>query len=65
MPLLARSLLLVCSAGGGSMSLPASHCGCRVVPLAVGWYEGHRALLHMSPNLQTELSLVFVGVVLG
>ena len=50
---------------GGSMSLPASPCGCRVVPLAVGWYQGHRALLHMSPNLQTDLSLVFVGVVLG
>ena len=50
--------------GGGSMSLPASHCGCRVVPLAVGWCQGHRALLHMSPNLQTDLSLVFVGVVL-
>ena len=50
---------------GGSMSLPASHCGCRVVPLAVGWYQGHRALLHMSPNLQTDMSLVFVGVVLG
>ena len=49
---------------GGSMSLPASHCGCRVVPLAVGWCQGHRALLHMSPNLQTDLSLVFVGVVL-
>ena len=51
--------------GGGSMSLPASPCGCRVVPLAVGWYQGHRALLHMFPNLQTDLSLVFVGVVLG
>ena len=65
--LLARSLLLVCSAGGGggSMSLPASHCGRGVVPLAVGWYQGHRALLHMSPNLQIDLSLVFVGVVLG
>ena len=63
--LLTRSLLLVCGAGGGSMSLPASPCGCRVVPLAVGWYQGHRALLHMSPNLQTDLSLVFVGVVLG
>ena len=50
---------------GGSMSLPASPCGCRVVPLAVGWYKGHRALLHMSPNLQTDLSLVFVQVVLG
>ena len=62
--LLARSPLLVCSAGG-SMSLPASHCGCRVVPLAVGWYQGHRTLLHMSPNIQTDLSLVFVGVVLG
>ena len=49
----------------GSMSLPAYTCGCRVVPLAVGWYQGHRALLHMSPNLQTDLSLVFVGVVLG
>ena len=24
---------------GGSMSLPASHCGCRVVPLSVG--TGH------------------------
>ena len=50
---------------GGSMSLSASPCGCRVVPLAVGWCQGHRALLHMSPNLQTDLSLVFVGVVLG
>ena len=50
---------------GGSMSLPASHCGCWVVPLAVGWCKGHQALLHMSPNLQTDLSLVFVGVVLG
>ena len=50
--------------GGGSMSLPASPCGRRVVPLAVGW-PGHRAPLHMSPNLQTHLSLVFVGVVLG
>ena len=50
---------------GGSMSLLASPCGCRVVPLAVGWYQGHRALLHMSPNLQTDRSLVFVGVVLG
>ena len=50
---------------GGNMSLPASHCGCWVVPLAVGWYQGHRALLHMSPNLQNDLSLVFVGVVLG
>ena len=63
--LLARSLLLVCGAGGGSMSLPPSPCGCRVVPLSVVWYQGHRALLHMSPNLQTDLSLVFVGVVLG
>ena len=43
----------------------ASHCGCWVVPLAVGWCKGHQALLHMSPNLQTDLSLVFVGVVLG
>ena len=50
---------------GGSMSLCASPCGCRVVPLAVGWCKGHQALLHMSPNLQTDLSLVFVGVVLG
>ena len=50
---------------GGSMLLPTSPCGCRVVPLAVGWYQGHRALLHMSPNLLTDLSLVFVGVVLG
>ena len=47
------------------MSLPASHCGCWVVPLTVGWCKGHQALLHMSPNLQTDLSLVFVGVVLG
>ena len=45
---------------GGSMSLRASHCGCRDVPLSVGWYHGHRALLHMSPNLQTDLSLVFL-----
>ena len=45
---------------GGNMSLPASHCGCRVVPLTVGC-QGHRALLYMSPNLQTDLSLVFVG----
>ena len=51
--------------GGGSMSLSASPCGCQVVPLAVGWYQEPRALLHMSPNLQTDLSLVFVGVVLG
>ena len=51
--------------GGGSMSLPAPHCGWRVVPLAIGWYKGHPALLHMSPNLQTDLSLVFVGVALG
>ena len=54
-----------CAAPGGSMSLPASHCGCRVVRLSVGWYQGHQALLHMSPNLQIDLSLVFVGVVLG
>ena len=54
-----------CATPGGGMSLLASPCGCRVVPLAVGWYQGHRALLHMSPNLQTDLSLVFVGVVLG
>ena len=47
------------------MSLPASHCGRWVVPLAVGWCKGHQALLHVSPNLQTDLSLVFVGVVLG
>ena len=47
------------------MSLPASPCGCRVVSLAVGWYQGQWALLHMSPNLQTDLSLVFVRVVLG
>ena len=50
---------------GGNMSLLASHCGFRVVPLAAGWYQGPRALLHMSPNLQPSLSLVFVGVVLG
>ena len=50
---------------GCSMSLPASPCGYRVVPLAFGWYQGHRALFHMSPNLQTDLSLVFVGVVQG
>ena len=56
---------VVAGGGGGSMSLPASHCGCRVVPLSVGWYQGHRALLHMSLNLQTDLSLVFVGVVVG
>ena len=43
---------------GGSMSLPASPCGCRVVPLAVGWYHWHRALLHMSPNLQTDWCLL-------
>ena len=51
--------------GGGSMLLPTSHCDCRAVPLAVGWCQGHRARMHMSPNLQTDLSLVFVGVVLG
>ena len=60
-----RTLTAGRAAPGASMSLPASHCGCRVVPLAVGWYQGHRALLHTSPNLQTDLLLVFVGVVLG
>ena len=54
-----------CAVPGGQQARPTSHCGYRVVPLAVGWYQGHRALLHMSPNLQTDLSLVFVGVVLG
>ena len=38
--------------GGGSMSLPASSCGCWVVVLSFGWHKGHLALLHMSPNLQ-------------
>ena len=47
------------------MSLPTSHCGCWVVPLAIGWCQGHQALLHTSSNLQTDLSMVFVGVVLG
>ena len=61
----AHCLWCAVGGGGGSMSLTASPCGCRVVPLAVGWYQGHQALLHMSPNLQTDLSLVFVGVVLG
>ena len=51
--------------GGGGMLHPASPCGCRVVALPVGWYQGHQALLHMSPNLQIDLSLVLVGVVLG
>ena len=50
--------------GGGSVSLPASRCGCWVVPLSFGWHQGHPALLRMSPNMQTNLSLVFVGVVL-
>ena len=35
---------------GGSMLLPTSPCGCRVVPLAVGWCQGHRALLHVSKS---------------
>ena len=48
--------------GGGSMSLPASHCGCWVIPLSFGWRQGHPAFLHMSPNLQTDI--VSVGVVL-
>ena len=49
---------------GSSVSLPASRCSCRDVPLSFGWHQGHLALLHISPNLQTDLSLVFVGVVL-
>ena len=61
--LLAHSPLLVCVAGG-QVSLPASRCGCWVVPLSLGWRQGHPALLHISPNLQIDLSLVFIGVVL-
>ena len=52
--LLARSPLLVCGAGGGSMSTLASHCDCRVSHFPGTWYHlgGTRGTGHFCTCLQ-------------
>ena len=62
LPLLARSPLLVCGAKGVAChSLPP------IVAFGLSHFQlgGTRGTGHIFPNLQTDLSLVFVGVVLG
>ena len=63
--LLPHSPLLVHAAGGGGGCL-APHLPLWLLccPTIIWVARGHLALLHMSPNLQTDLQLVFVGVVL-
>ena len=43
----------------GNLNVAPTPLGCATV---IWVAQGHTALLHMSPNLQTDLSLVFVGV---
>ena len=64
--LLARSLLLVCGSGGAACRSPHPVVAIGLSHLQLGGTRGTTyTLLHMSPNLQTDLSLVFVVVVLG